>query len=405
MNRGPVTLNPLSDVVSSQYETWVYPEPIVDLPGWMETSWQWFDPRISHRLLWPDRAYTPDLDILIAGCGTNQAAVFAYSNPSAKVVAIDVSQTSLDHHHFLKEKYELSNLELHRLPIENVASLGLDFDLIVSSGVLHHMADPQAGMSALASVLRPDGVIGIMLYAKYGRLGVEMMQGIFREMGLHQDHESIETVRAALAALPPGHPVQSYLEIAPDLQFDAGLVDTFLHGRDRNYTVDDCLALVERSGLVFQDWLLKSPYYPFNSADSGFTAEITALPARQQWSIMERINYRNGCHFFTACHPQRPASSYVIDFTSSDFTSYMPDFRHACSLLGPRLSRYDWWMDLERDQLAFVEVIDGQRTIGEIVAFVEKPGSFADSGSARESARATFRSLWQLDFLSMGIRN
>jgi SAM-dependent methyltransferase len=400
-----MTSDPLSDVVSAQYETWVYPEPIVDLPAWMESSWQWFDPRISHRMMWPDRPYSPDLDILIAGCGTNQAAVFAYSNPSAKVVAIDVSQTSLDHHRFLKEKYQLTNLELHRLPIEDVESLGLTFDLIVSSGVLHHMADPLLGMQSLAGVLRPDGVIAIMLYAKYGRLGVEMMQGIFRDMGLRQDQESIDKVREALAALPPGHPVQSYLEIAPDLQFDAGLVDTFLHGRDRNYTVDDCLELVENSGLVFQEWLLKSPYYPHFALESGFLADVAALPERAQWAAMERINFRNGCHFFTACHPARPTSTYVIDFASDEFSNFVPEFRHACSLNGPRLSRYDWSMDLDGDQLAFVELVDGQRTIEEIMTLVEKSGSLAKTDQISEAARATFRSLWQLDFLSMGIRN
>lgn len=399
-----MTTDPLSDVVSSQYEQWVYPEPIADLPGWMETSWQWFDPRISHRLLWPDRPYTPDLDILIAGCGTYQAAVFAYSNPSARVVAIDVSQSSLDHHQRLKDAYDLSNLELHRLPIERVNSLGRTFNLIVSSGVLHHLADPRQGMSSLAGVLRPDGVLGVMLYAKYGRLGVEMMQGVFREMDLGQDLRSIAMVREALSALPSGHPVLSYLEIAPDLQYDAGLVDTFLHGRDRNYTVDDCLELVEQSGLVFQDWLIKSPYYPVTQGDPGFLADVAALPERQQWSVMERINYRNGCHFFTACHPGRPTVSYVIDFSSDAFVNLVPDLRHACSLIGPRISRYDWSLDLGRDQLAFVELMDGQRSVGEIAALVEERGASTQTDDVLEAARATFRSLWQLDFLSMGTR-
>ncbi len=398
-----MTPDPLSDVVSSQYEQWVYPEPIVDLPGWLETNWQWFDPRISHRLLWPDRPYVPDLDILIAGCGAHQAAVFAYSNPSAKVVAIDVSQSSLDHHQLLKDNYNLSNLELHRLPIEQVTSLGRTFDLIVSSGVLHHLADPHLGMSSLAGVLRPDGVIGVMLYATYGRLGVEMMQGVFREIGLGQNQRSIDTVREALAVLPPEHPVQSYLGIAPDLYYDAGLVDTFLHGRDRNYTVDDCLELVEASGLVFQDWLNKSSYYPFTNGDPGFLTDIAALPARQQWSVMERINQRNGCHFFTACHPERPVESYVIDFSSDAFVNLIPDFRHACSLIGPRISRYDWSFELDRDQLALMELTDGQRSIGEIAALVERSGSFTHIKPPIEAARETFRSLSQLDFICMGI--
>ena len=132
----------------------MYPQPILDLRNWLTNNWQWFDPSHAHAMFWPDRNYKPDMDILIAGCGTNQAAVFAYTNPQAKVIAIDVSQPSLDHHQFLKRKHSLKNLHLYRLPIEDVGQLNQDFDLIVSTGVLHHLAVPEAGIKALAQHLR-----------------------------------------------------------------------------------------------------------------------------------------------------------------------------------------------------------------------------------------------------------
>lgn len=89
-----------ADVVSRQYERWTYP-PIEDLESWTTSNW-WFDPSHAHRILWPDREYKPDLDILIAGCGTNQAAVFAFTNRAARVVAVDISQPSLDHQQYLR---------------------------------------------------------------------------------------------------------------------------------------------------------------------------------------------------------------------------------------------------------------------------------------------------------------
>jgi ABC-type molybdenum transport system ATPase subunit/photorepair protein PhrA len=52
------------------------------------------------------------------------------------------------------------------------------------------------------------------------------------------------------------------LKIAYDLRDDAALVDTFLHHRARNYTVDECLDLVASAGLAFQGWYHKTPYYP-----------------------------------------------------------------------------------------------------------------------------------------------
>ena len=54
------------------------------------------------------------------------------------------------------------------------------------------------------------------------------------------------------------------------------LVDTFLHGRERSYTVDDCIDLVTSAGLVFQGWFLKAPYYPhdlFTPAQRGLSGD------------------------------------------------------------------------------------------------------------------------------------
>jgi SAM-dependent methyltransferase len=401
-----MTSDPLSDVVSGQYEKWVYPEPIRDLPAWLAGNWQWFDPSHAHRLFWPDRDYRPDLDILIAGCGTNQAAVFAYTNPGATVTAIDVSAASLEHHRFLKEKYGLKNLALHRLPIEEVGSLGHDYDLVVSTGVLHHMADPTAGMRALAARLRPDGVAAIMLYARYGRLGVEMLQGVFRDLGLTQDEPSLAVVKAAIAALPQDHPLRSYLSVAPDLEFDAGLVDTFLHGRDRSYTVADCLDLVAAGGLVFQDWFLKSSYEPAAAANDPFLAAVAALPKERRWGVMERVNHRNGCHFFTACRPERPTETYRVDFATDRWLDAVPFFRYRCGLQGETISRPGWSTVLSPDQLALVWLVDGRRTIREILAAAAQSTTASGRSPANldRFAHTLFESLVNRDFLVLALR-
>jgi len=397
--------SPLADVVSSQYERWMYPQPILDLPGWLVNNWQWFDPSHAHRMFWPDRDYKPGTEILVAGCGTNQAAVFAYTNPEAKVVAIDVSQPSLDHHAYLKDRYAMKNLELHRLPIEEVHSLNRGFDLIVSTGVLHHMAEPKTGMKALAACLRPDGVAAIMLYAKHGRIGVEMLQGVFRELGLRQNDPSVLMVKDALATLSQDHPVRSYISVAPDLEFDAGLVDTFLHGRERSYTVDDCLDLVTSSGLVFQDLFLKSAYYPPATSTSAFHAAVAALPKQQQWSIMERVNIHNACHFFTACRADRPRGTYAIDFVSPGALDFVPSFRYRCGLSGNQISRHDWTTTLDAVQATLAEQVDGRRTIREIIAAAGKgPNQDRTLADLEQFAKTLFQSLWRLDFVAMGLR-
>lgn len=398
--------NPLDDAVSRQYDRWLYPAPIADLPTWTRENWQWFDPSHAHRLLWPDRDYPEGLDILIAGCGTNQAAVFAFTNPTARVVAVDVSESALAHHRVLAERHGLGNLELHRMPVERIADLGRDFDLIVSTGVLHHLVDPAQGMRALAECLRVDGVLAVMLYATYGRVGVQMLQSVFRDLELGQDGQSVALVRDALVGIDPMHPVHAYLGIAPDLSDDGGIVDTFLHGRERTYTIDECRELVAESGLAFQDLFFHAPYSPLAFAGNPFLDAVARLPQERQWSIMERYNPRNACHFFLACRPERPRSAYAIDLSSDAWAkgtcaAYVPSFRHACRLDGSVVHRQDWQLELDSLPQNLLAEVDGRASIATIVARVaERTGAAAEdvSGIAAE----VFRLLWQLDILAMG---
>jgi SAM-dependent methyltransferase len=384
----------------------VYPEPITDLPAWLVNNWQWFDPSHAYRLFWPNHDYRPEIDILIAGCGSNQAAVFAYSNPGAKIVGIDVSEASLNHQRFLKQKYALDNLELYQLPIEEIESLARDYDLIVATGVLHHLADPTVGMRALAQCLRSDGVAAIMLYARYGRFGVEIMQEIFREIGLNQSLESLVTVKEAIAQLPKSHPLHSYLSVAPDLQFDAGLVDTFLHSRDRSYTVKDCLDLVASAGLAFQSWFFKSYYEPPTSPGSGFYTAVLALPNQQRWGVMERINTSNACHFFIACRSDRSLATYVIDLTSARGLDAVPHFRYRCGIENNAVYKFDWQLSLNPDQFTLVSLVDGHRTLREIVAEAARNTATAshDSETLEADARQIFQALVNRDLITLGIR-
>jgi SAM-dependent methyltransferase len=402
-----VTENPRADVVSRQYERWTYPPPINDLQAWTTTNWEWFDPSHAHRVLWPDRDYRPDLDILIAGCGTNQAAVFAYNNPQAKVVAVDISASSLGHQQYLKDKHGLWNLELHQLPIEELSTLGRDFDLAISTGVLHHMADPEVGMKAIADQLRPDGVAGIMLYARYGRIGIEIMETVFQDLGLEQNDESIQTVRQALRLLSPDHPVQPYIKIAGDLFADSGLVDTFLHGRAKSYDVDGCIELANSAGLDFQGWLLKAPYYAHDVAvpHAGFYDKVNALPEEKIWSVMERIHTLNARHFFIATRPERPKSSYVIDFSTPESLDYVPLFRWKCGLNNDEIFRSGWRMPLNPAQLPFVQSIDGRRSIRQIAADLAQAAGPARGSAAdlEKFGRKLFQSLYRLDFVSIDL--
>src|SRR5262249_13148641 len=150
-----------------------------------------------------------DFNVLVAGCGTWQAAKFAVGHPAARVLAIDISPTSLQHTEALKKKYNLTNLETRQFEIERAGDLDQRFDLIISTGVLHHLEDPDAGLRALRSVRAAEGVMSLMLYASYGRTGVYMLRDYCYRLDIEPTLQEINDLTQVLQMLPPYHPLLS----------------------------------------------------------------------------------------------------------------------------------------------------------------------------------------------------
>ena len=385
------------DAVRAQYERWVYPQPIEDLSK--NAFWDFGDPDFLGRAYWPHRRPREDLRILVAGCGPNAAARYAFHHPKATVVGVDLSEASLSHARQLKAKHNLGNLSLQQLRVENVGELGQTFDFVDSSGVLHHLPDPAAGLKALAGTLAPDGVVYLMLYGKYGRAGIYLAQDLFRLLGLGQSPQDVATVKTALTAFPHDHPVRRCLAGANDLAFDAGVVDTFLHPLDRAYTVGDCYELLDAAGMVLQGWLNRIAYDPATRITQPQLRELVArMPERQAVQAVELFDGRIATHSFYACRRERDPARYRIDFAGNGFLDLVPVprpgwARHAAGdmmLLQP--GGLGTATELRERRAAVATLIDGRRTVR---------ACFLDAGSKLESpefvvsfCRDLFRQLW-----------
>jgi SAM-dependent methyltransferase len=342
-----------ADAVARQYDRWVYPRPLADLAESVGSGeyWDLFDPSRFRRKLWPRNIEPRALSILIAGCGANQAAYFAFTNRASHVLGIDISETALDCEARLKQKHGLDNLELLHMRLDGLATLGRSFDLIISTGVLHHLPDPDAGLRSLRDVLRPHGVIGVMVYGYYPRLGVYMMQELFRLFRLQQDPAGVQMVKHAIASLPAWHHLHRYLSRAPDLDYDGGIVDTFLHRQDRAFTVRDVLRFARDNGLKLQSWLDNLDYSVSASlADAAHPVRrvIEARPLEEQWQCMELFAQSLARQCFLLCHPDKDPATYTVDFTGERWCDYIPSVRFPLEICcdpaapGAALGRTEW---------------------------------------------------------------
>ena len=84
-----------SAAVRRFYESHPYPPPVDGLEHYQR---MWQDPRrrrADHHLFWPARPFRETFSVLVAGCGTSQAAKHASRLPAAQLTGIDYSEASV----------------------------------------------------------------------------------------------------------------------------------------------------------------------------------------------------------------------------------------------------------------------------------------------------------------------
>ena len=145
----------ISIKVKEQYEMHPYPrwvnislpvnsEPISDIVA--QSRIKLFDNEIN-------KISTPN--ILIAGCGTGQHSIATAAKfKNSSVLAIDLSLSSLAYAKRKTEDLNINNIEYMHADILKLDKLKKQFDIVESTGVLHHMKNPIAGWKALVNCLR-----------------------------------------------------------------------------------------------------------------------------------------------------------------------------------------------------------------------------------------------------------
>jgi 2-polyprenyl-3-methyl-5-hydroxy-6-metoxy-1,4-benzoquinol methylase len=200
-------LTPVEDEVSrrvrQQYEENPYPR-------WVHAAGQIAPVSIDRYLReqFPTGAFAPlnkteNLDILVAGCGTGQIAIAsAQKYLGARVLAIDLSLSSLAYAKRSTPGEVAQRIEYAQADILRLASLERSFDVVDSSGVLHHMADPFEGWRILLTLLRPGGLMHLGLYSEAGRRDVWSARKFIADRGFGSTPDEIRRCRQELLETP-----------------------------------------------------------------------------------------------------------------------------------------------------------------------------------------------------------
>jgi SAM-dependent methyltransferase len=116
-----------------------------------------------------DRAIPGDARILEVGCGTGQMSLYL-ARACRVIIGADLARAPLELGMAAARRFQLHQVlfvqtDLHRPALRKGA-----FDVLYTSGVLHHTPDPRAAFAQLVPLVRPGGVIVLGLYNAFARI-------------------------------------------------------------------------------------------------------------------------------------------------------------------------------------------------------------------------------------------
>lgn len=189
--------------------------------------------------------------ILVAGCGTGRHAIgTAACYPHAHVTAIDLSRDSLA---YAQRKATESGLA-SRLRFINADILDMkdwhgQFDIIESSGVLHHMDDPFKGWETLNNLLIPGGYFKVGLYSALARAQIVEARNFVAQGGYASTDDGIRQCRNDILALPTSHPMRKKLISFTDFFSTSLLRDLIFHVQEHRMTLPQINDMMKKLNL------------------------------------------------------------------------------------------------------------------------------------------------------------
>jgi tetratricopeptide (TPR) repeat protein/2-polyprenyl-3-methyl-5-hydroxy-6-metoxy-1,4-benzoquinol methylase len=246
----------VSEKVRAQYEQNPYPR-WVKLP----IGGQALGVNDELRRILPLAAFTPMADdsepqALVAGCGTgSQSILLAKRFRDVRVLAIDLSLSSLSYAKRKTHELGVPNIEYAHADILKLGDIGRTFDIIESVGVLHHLADPFAGWRTLLTLLRPGGFMGLGFYSEIARRYVVGARELIAVRGYSSTPEEIRRYRRDLSA--HGSTIaQQWLSEMPDYYSISECRDLLFHVQEHRLTLDQIESFLSELNLRFMGFEL-----------------------------------------------------------------------------------------------------------------------------------------------------
>jgi len=210
-----------------------------------------------------DRAIPRDVSIVDLGCGTGQMSLYL-ARAERRVIGADLTRASLRLAASAARRFELdARVAFIETDLQHPALRAGAFDVVYSSGVLHHTPDPRASFARMARLARPGGIIILGLYNAVARIPLRVRRAVARASGY----------RITLF-----DPVLRDRAAEPERR-EAWLRDQYRHPEEHRHTIGEVRGWFDENGV---DYLRTFP----SSLLSGDCDELFSA-ADDHWSFEE----------------------------------------------------------------------------------------------------------------------
>lgn len=205
-----------------------------------------------------DRAIPPDARVLDLGCGTGQMALYL-AHAGRTVIGADLTRASLELGAEAARRFGLDGVQFVETDLQRPALRKNSFDVVYSSGVLHHTPDPRAAFGRVARLARQGGMIVLGLYNAFARLPLRLRRVVARVTGYRWI---------------PFDPVLRDRQNEPARR-EAWLRDQYQHPEEHRHTLAEVQRWFEENGVEYVRT------YP--SALLGVESDDLFAPAEDNW--------------------------------------------------------------------------------------------------------------------------
>ena len=367
------------------------------------------DPRLEAAMLnqdigdWEHRRLPDNPAIWVAGCGTNQALHTALKFPLGTVIGSDVSTPSLDLARANTAKLGLANVTLRQESINQV-EYREQFDYVISTGVIHHNADPKVTLEKLSRALKPDGILELMVYNRFHRILNTAFQKAVRIFGEQQEARSFESDFKLARTLANNFPVRNQMAaMLADTRnvADAEFADLLINPLEHSYTIESLEALAAGCGLellmpcisTFAKFTAPAIDWNMRFENRELQSAYDSMPDTRRWQVTNLLLHEQSplLWFYLqradSSHPRKSEQQICDQFLSRTF-------KRTAAKQATYIRNEDEWAlapqaisyPLEQPDPVVAEIYrlaDGDNTMGRIFRFVGIAPTFQAVNQAR----------------------